>query len=124
MAFEMTFKALRALYTPFEERAVLIADTAERYYLGTHEVRARDGYRTGFGGVERHKSYVSVHLMPLYVHPEMVAALDPALRSRMQGKSCFNFRDEDPHLFEALAETVSLCAERFTRDGRLRPPEG
>jgi len=100
---------------------VVVEDRAERYYLGTHEVRAKDGYRTGFGGVDIGKGYVAVHLIPVYVHPDMLEAISPALRRRMQGKSCFNFRTEDDALLAELNSLIDAGAERFRGDGRLAP---
>lgn len=119
MTLEAVFEDLRCLFTPIERRAVLVADTPTRYYLATHEVRARAGYRTGFGGVEIGKRYVSVHLMPVYIHPELLDGISPALRRRMQGKSCFNFRQTDPDLRVEMAALVERCAAVFTGEGRL-----
>jgi len=113
------FNALRPLYQAHEERCVVVADEPGRYFLGTHEVRRKDGYRTGFGGTEIKKAYVSAHLMPVYVHPDMLAAISPALRKRMQGKSCFNFKVMDPPLFAELGALIAAGIARFDADGRL-----
>lgn len=94
-------------------------DEPTRYYLGTHEVRAKDGYRTWFGGVEVKKNYVSAHLIPVYVHPAMLETASPDLRKRMQGKSCFNFKAVDDALFEELHALVDAGVARFQADGRL-----
>lgn len=120
--FSLIFQELRDLYVPFAPQAVVTADTPDHYWLGTHEVRARDGYRTAFGGVKIGKSYVSAHLMPLYVHTDMLQIPGPALRRRMQGKSCFNFRVADPILFAELGRVIGQSAARFAEDGRLRCP--
>lgn len=69
---------------------------------------AKPGERMWFGGVRQGKAYVSYHLMPVYTHPALAAKIPPALKRRMQGKSCFNFKAEDPALFEQL--------EALTRD--------
>jgi hypothetical protein len=58
-----TFERLRALFAAYAGRAVVLHDEPTRYYLGTHEVRAKVGYRTLLGGVEIKKAYVSAHLM-------------------------------------------------------------
>lgn len=97
----------------------MLHDEPSRYYLGTHEVRAKDGYRTGFGGIEIKKAYVSAHLMPVYIHPNMLNELSPELRRRMQGKSCFNFKKPDERLFEELDLLVTAGITRFELDGRL-----
>jgi hypothetical protein len=98
---------------------VLLQDEPGRYYLGTHETRAKDGYRTPLGGVEIKKNYVSVHVMPVYIHPEMLATLSDGLRKRMQGKSCFNFRQPDTALFAELTALIDRGVARFTESGRL-----
>ena len=46
--------------------------------------------------VQIRKSYVSYHLMPVYMDPALLATVSPALRKRMQGKACFNFTTIDP----------------------------
>jgi len=57
--------------------------------------------------------------MPVYVHPDLLDEIDPALRMRMQGKSCFNFKEVDEGLFAALGELIDRSAARFTADGRI-----
>lgn len=66
-----------------------------------------------FGAVNLGKAYVSYHLMPVYAHPEMLSGMSDALRKRMQGKSCFNFRTTDPALFEEIEALTRRCAERW-----------
>lgn len=51
-AFPVLFARFRAMFARHAPSAVVLRDEADRYYLGTHEVRAKDGYRTGFGGIE------------------------------------------------------------------------
>ena len=41
--------------------------------------------------------------MPVYLKPELLASASPELKSRMQGKSCFNFFAVEPSLFKELA---------------------
>ncbi len=58
------------------------------------------------------KRYVNVHLMPVYIHPDLVVGMSSELRKRMQGKSCFNFTKSD----EALMVTLEgLTAAGFAR---------
>ncbi|RYZ71987.1 MAG: hypothetical protein EOP91_09390 [Lysobacteraceae bacterium] len=63
-----------------------------------------------FGAVQTKKSYVSYHLMPVYEDPSLLDGTSDALRKRMQGKSCFNFSEEDPVLFAELDRLTSKCA--------------
>lgn len=113
------FQALRPLFYQHADKCVVLHDEPHRYYLGTHEVREKDGYRTDFGGVEVKKNYVSAHLMPVYIHPEMLTDLSPDLKRRMQGKSCFNFKKPDAALFEELNHLVKLGIFQFEKDGRI-----
>ena len=117
--FGLLFARIRALYTPHEPRCVKLCDEPGRYYLGSQEVRAKDGYRTAFGGVEIKKNYVSAHVMPVYAHPELLDGVSPELRKRMQGKSCFNFRTLDQALLAELGALIDRGADRFAADGRL-----
>ena len=117
--FEPLFERIRALFKPHEAKCVKLCDEPGRYYLGTHEVRAKDGYRTAFGGVETKKNYVSAHLMPVYAHPDLLDQASPALRKRMQGKSCFNFKTRDEQLLAELGDLIDRGADRFEADGRL-----
>ena len=113
------FEALKPIYSVHAPTCVVLFDEPGKYYLGTHEVRVRDGYRTWFGGVEIKKNYVSAHLMPVYAHPEMLDDLSPILRKRMQGKSCFNFARPDPELFKELALLTKAGYDFYRKEGYL-----
>jgi hypothetical protein len=70
--------------------------------------------------VEVKKTYVSAHLIPVYVHPDLLNAASAALRRRMQGKSCFNFKNVEAELITELGSLIDAGADRFKADGRLR----
>ncbi len=116
------FAAIRPLYARHEQKGVVLHDEPRRYYIGTHEVRTKDGYRTWLGGVEIKKSYVSAHLIPIYAHPSLLEGITPALRKRMQGKSCFNFTSIDPALIAELGQLVEKGVAAFQTEGRFRKP--
>ena len=64
-----------------------------------------------FGSVRLGKAYVAFHLMPLYMNEELTATISPALKKRMQGKSCFNFKSApEPEL---VAELKRLTDEGY-----------
>lgn len=113
------FAALRPIYAAYEARCVVLHDEPGKYYLGTHELRAKDGYRTWFGGIEIKQRYVAAHLIPVYAHPELLEGISPALRRRMQGKSCFNFAKLDEALASELAALVEAGFRRFEAEGRF-----
>ena len=72
-----------------------------------------------FGWIKTGKAYVSYHLMPLYMSPAMQARVTPALRKRMQGKTCFNFKAVDDALFADLADLTRAAAAAFSKPLQL-----
>src|SRR5437764_8250358 len=44
------------------------------------------------GSVEIGKGYVSYHLMGIYTNAPLQKTISKELKTRMQGKSCFNFK--------------------------------
>jgi len=71
-----------------------------------------------FGAVIWGKAYVSYHLLPLYMYPEMKKLISPALRRRMQGKACFNFSSQDDGLLAELGDLTKSALEAY-RDKKL-----
>jgi hypothetical protein len=68
-----------------------------------------------FGAVQVGKAYVSYHLLPVYMNPAMQAQIGPALKKRMQGKACFNFKTADEAVFEDLRALTAAGAEVFSK---------
>jgi hypothetical protein len=56
--------------------------------------------------------------MPVYVFPGLLTGISPALKKRMQGKSCFNFSPIDEPLRTGLAALTEKCFKKF-EDGGL-----
>jgi hypothetical protein len=77
---------------------------------------ASKGKDVWFGAVQTRKNYVSYHLMPVYVFPELLDTISPELKKRMQGKSCFNFTRVDEKLFNELADLTEQGYERFKKE--------
>jgi hypothetical protein len=76
-----------------------------------------NGREVWFGAVRVGKRYVSYYLMPVYACPDLLEVMSPALKKRMQGKSCFNFTRVDDTLFNELEVLTSLGYKRFKDDG-------
>lgn len=95
------FTELRALLAPHAAKLDTKKDTATELYLDTHHIQ-KNKSPLFFGAVQIKKAYVSFHLMPVYVKPELLDGISPELSARMQGKSCFNFKSVDPALFTEL----------------------
>jgi hypothetical protein len=73
-----------------------------------------------FGAVRTGKSYVSYHLMAVYAFPELLDGISPELKKRMQGKSCFNFKQVDDKLFRELAKLTDQGYKRFKKEKLIR----
>ena len=97
------FERLRRILKAHTKRLTVESDTAHDYSVnaGYSEMYQRVLY---VGGVQVKKNYVSYHLMPVYIFPDLLDDISPALRKRMQGKSCFNFMQIDEALFAELDE--------------------
>ena len=70
-----------------------------------------------FGAAVIKKNYVSFHLMPVYVHPELLEGISDGLRKRMQGKSCFNFKALDEDTLVELRQLTERGFEAYRQDG-------
>jgi hypothetical protein len=91
-------------------------DAPENYVLIGPPTPASKGKDVWFGAVQTRKNYVSYHLMPVYVFPELLDTISPELKKRMQGKSCFNFTRVDEKLFNELADLTEQGYERFKKE--------
>ena len=98
--FQVVEARLREILTPYRERFSVTKEGPDGFVL---EVPGLEGKPWGYvAGTKVGKAYVSFHLMSLYADPSLVESLSPALRRRMQGKTCFNFRGVDEELFAEL----------------------
>jgi hypothetical protein len=93
----------------------ITADQPDLYNLET-QITGPGSKKIWFGKVEIGKAYVSYHLMPVYMYPDLLEEISPALKKRMQGKSCFRFTQADESLFTELEEltrrSVATMRER------------
>ena len=112
------FTALRALLLPYAAQLDCAVDRPDEFSLYTRH-RLKNGQPLWFGGVQIKKRYVSYHLMPVYVQPDLLTSLSPDLKKRMQGKSCFNFTALDPALFAELAALTEAGFQEYGRQGYL-----
>jgi hypothetical protein len=110
--FPAVFNQLKRMLHPFAQRLVVQADQATGYALITpHSVGDKP---KSFGEVQIKKAYVSYYFMPVYYFPGLLHDASPALKRRMQGKSCFNFTSVD-QLETTLAELTHLTERGFQR---------
>lgn len=112
------FAELRAIMAPYAAKLDPKKDDATELYVDTRYLQ-KNKKPLFFGAVQVKKAFVSFHLMPVYLKPELLATLSPALRGRMQGKSCFNFAEVDKPLFKELATLTKAGFASYKEQGFL-----
>ena len=110
------FAALRAILAVHAKELKVTADSPKGYSLNT-PYSGRWKKELFFGAVQVTKNYVSFHLFPVYMFPDLLDGISPGLRSRMQGKSCFAFRAPDAALFGELAALAKAGLGRMKAEG-------
>lgn len=110
--FHAAFHRLSTVLRAYGEALITVTDVDDELYYDTPHVM-NNRKNLFFGAVQIKKSYVSYHLMPVYVFPELLESISPTLRKRMQGKSCFNFKTVDEELFEELEKLTESGFHRY-----------
>lgn len=112
--FAEVFAALKALLKKHEKTLSVLRDEPQEYTLVTKSNSNR-GQPMWFAGVRAGKAYVSYHLMALYFNPPMNGLVSPALKKRMQGKTCFNFKAVDKELFAELKMLTQAALDDYRK---------
>lgn len=110
------FMELKAVMAPFAARLDVKQNDDAGLYVDTRPIQP-NSKPLYFGAVMLKKSYVSYHLMPVYLKPELLAGISPALKARMQGKSCFNFAQVDKALLKELAALTQAGFDSYQAQG-------
>ena len=110
------FVELRAIMLRYATQLDCIVDAEDELSINTKHT-LKNGKPLWFGGVQVKKRYVSFHLMPVYVNPALLQEISPALKKRMQGKSCFNFASSDPSVFKELAALTAAGFKDYCDKG-------
>lgn len=111
-----TFQELRKIMAPYAAKLDTEVDSHEELYVDTRHIQ-KNKKPLFFGAVRIDKSHVSYHLMPVYVHPPLMACASAELKKSMQGKSCFNFTAIDQPLFQELATLTRTGFEHYRDSG-------
>jgi hypothetical protein len=109
------FEALKRILAAHAMGLKLTADGPKGYSLNTpySEKWRKELF---FGGVQAMKNYVSFHLFPVYMFPDLLNGISDKLRARMQGKACFNFRAPDAALFSELSALTKAGLARMKEE--------
>ena len=114
--FASVYAALHKILAPYAGKLDARKDDATELYVDTKHIQ-KNKKPLFFGAVQVKKSYVSFHLMPVYLKPELLASASPELKSRMQGKSCFNFSAVEPTLFKELTALTKAGYGSYKEQG-------
>ena len=113
--FPIVFAQLRSILQPYAQDLTVKVDTPDTYYLdGPYSEKWKK--ELFFGSTQIKKNYVSFYLMPVYMYPELLNEVSSELKKHMQGKSCFNFKEVEPALFDELAGLTRKGAEKFKEE--------
>ena len=115
--FKRVFDELKSILKPYAKKMDVAHDTDTYYLLNTRHIM-KNKQPLCFGGVRLGKNYVSFYLMTVYASPDLLKAISPELKKRMQGKSCFNFKEIDKKLFTELKQLTKAGAAKFS-DGKF-----
>ena len=112
------FDALRLLFLPYTAELDCKEDVTGKIYIDTHFLM-KNKKPIFFGSVEIRKNYVSFHLMPVYVNPDLLNNISAELKKHMQGKSCFNFKHIDTVLFDELRQLITDGYHYYVESGYI-----
>lgn len=112
MKNDIIFTALKSLLEPYEPNLTVVHKKIDNYYLNT-PTNENNQKAEFFGAVQIKKSYVAFHLMPIYYYPELLDNISHELKTRMQGKSCFNFKEMDDKLFTELGSLTKSSYVKY-----------
>jgi hypothetical protein len=122
-AFDDIFASLKRIPAPHLGRLSVGADTASEYTLLGRKPSPfpqHKGHPVYFASIRLGKAYVSYHLMPLYMNEALTGTISPALKKRMQGKTCFNFKTPpDPELIAELERLTTAGLKSFVEKNWL-----
>jgi hypothetical protein len=123
--FDIVFDRLKEILQKYSVSFIVKPDSESKYgfyaKVGPSTIKAWGGkMKTPImpvAWVEIGKSYVSYHLMGIYMNPVLQKAISKNLKTRMQGKTCFNFKTVDEKIFKELDQLTAKSIESFRRGG-------
>jgi hypothetical protein len=118
MESDKIFSTLKSILEPYAVHLSVLHDKSDNYYLNTPTTETNKKAEF-FGAVQVKKSYVAYHLMPIYYHPELLDTTSQTLKNKMQGKSCFNFKEIDAALFAELNSLTKTSFDKYRTLGKV-----
>ncbi|WP_199623226.1 hypothetical protein [Paenibacillus alkalitolerans] len=114
--FEAVFNDLKRILRRYEPEMDVKADSDANYYLDTFKMSQFNKKPVFFASAQIKKNYASYYLMPVYAFPVLLEGISGELRQRMQGKSCFNFKETDAVLVAELERLTELGYNKYKEE--------
>jgi len=114
--FAAVYAQLHKILAPYSTNLDTKKDDESELYVDTKHIQ-KNKKPLFFGAVQIKKSYVSFHLMPVYMKPDLLASVSPELKSRMQGNSYFNFSVVEPTLIKELTALTKASYTSYKEQG-------
>lgn len=125
--FQSVFARLQDILKRHARRFTVGRDTADHYSL---EAPAGPATLRAWGGnvkrpmipvawVRIGKAYVSFHLVGVYGNTRLRDGMSNELKTRRQGKTCFNFKSNDEALFEELEQLTAQSIAGLIKAGYI-----
>jgi hypothetical protein len=123
--FDIVFSSLKEILQKYSGSFTVKPDTATKYGLyaaiGPATLKLWGGKMKKpampVAWIETGKAYVSYHLMGIYGNTKLLEGMSKELKSRMQGKTCFNFKKVDENIFQELDTLTARSIEAFRKAG-------
>jgi hypothetical protein len=113
--FPIVFELLKKILKLYAPKLTVKMDNQNVFYLdGSYSEKWKK--ELYFASTHIKKNYVSFYLMPVYMYPDLLKGISPALKKHVQGKSCFNFKQVEPDLFKELESLTKRGFERFMKE--------
>lgn len=112
------FRELKSIMASYSALMDCTENSSDSYNLFTRHIQG-NGKALYFGGIKINKNFVSYHLMPIYVFPELTLSMDPELKKHLKGKSCFNFKILKASELMQLKTLTELCFNKYKSEGYL-----
>jgi hypothetical protein len=107
--FDSLFARLKKILEPYAEYFTIQEDNPQEYTLVG---KSKNNTPKRFGGVAIRESHVS-----FYSCPTLLGDASTELKSKMQGTSCVQLKDEDEASIEELAEITSIRYSNYLING-------
>jgi hypothetical protein len=116
--FETAFNQLKSVFDLHIARLSVKENSSAEFTVHTKSASPFPQHKDQpmfFGSVRIGKAYVSFHLMPLYMNASLTKTISPALKKRMQGKTCFNFKNAaEPDVLSELQRLTDAGVKQWT----------